>query len=50
MVSYGGAAHSFTKREAGTDPSPGAAYSETADRRSWAHMKLFFGELFEAVH
>jgi len=46
FVSYAGAVHSFTKPEAGDDPSKGAAYQKAADQRSWAHMRLFFGELF----
>lgn len=46
LVSYGGAVHSFTHREAGNDPSKGAAYDEAADRRSWEAMKAFFAEIF----
>ncbi|MEZ5300459.1 MAG: dienelactone hydrolase family protein [Verrucomicrobiales bacterium] len=46
LVAYGGAVHSFTKKAAGDDPSKGAAYDEKADQRSWAHMRLFFDELF----
>ncbi|MEX1114499.1 MAG: hypothetical protein WEB53_04570 [Akkermansiaceae bacterium] len=33
-VFYSGAVHSFTHAEAGDDPSKGAAYQETVDRRS----------------
>ncbi|MBF0547987.1 MAG: dienelactone hydrolase family protein [Candidatus Riflebacteria bacterium] len=47
MMYYGSAVHSFTNREAGNDPSKGAAYNEKADKRSWAEMKIFFRELFE---
>jgi dienelactone hydrolase len=47
MVSYGGAVHSFTHKEAGDDPSKGAAYHESADRRSWVAMQSFFAELFK---
>ncbi|MGL5017354.1 MAG: dienelactone hydrolase family protein [Luteolibacter sp.] len=47
MVSYGGAVHSFTHQEAGDDPSKGAAYDESADRRSWVAMQAFFAELFK---
>jgi dienelactone hydrolase len=47
MVSYGGAVHSFTHPEAGDDPSKGAAYHESADRRSWVAMQSFFAELFK---
>jgi dienelactone hydrolase len=46
MISYGGAVHSFTNPDAGSDPSKGAAYDAKADRRSWEHMKVFFAELF----
>ena len=46
MVYYGGAVHSFSNPDSGNDPSKGAAYNAEADRRSWAEMKLFFGEIF----
>jgi len=44
FVSYGGAVHSFTNPEAGSDNYKGAAYNERADRRSWEAMKTFFAE------
>jgi dienelactone hydrolase len=47
MVEYGGAVHSFTDEGAGNDNSKGAAYNESADRRSWQAMKLFFSEIFK---
>lgn len=47
FIAYADAVHAFTQKMAGDDPSKGAAYQETADRRSWAHMKLFFSEIFE---
>ena len=47
MVFYGGAVHSFTNPDSGSDPSRGMAYNERADKRSWEHMKLFFAELFK---
>jgi dienelactone hydrolase len=47
FIAYSGAVHSFTNPGSGDDPSRGAAYNETADRRSWRHMKMFFDELFE---
>jgi len=47
MVIYGGAVHSFTNPDAGSDKSRGAAYDERADRRSWEAMNLFFREVFE---
>ncbi len=43
---YGGAVHSFTIREAGSDNSRGAAYNAAADKRSWEAMKQFFAEIF----
>jgi dienelactone hydrolase len=46
MISYGGAVHSFTHPEAGTDPTQGAAYDAPAARRSWAAMLGFFDEIF----
>lgn len=44
LVAFGGAVHSFTHRDAGTDNSKGAAYNEKADRRSWKMMLDFFAE------
>ncbi len=35
LVSFGGAVHSFTVKDAGNDPSKGMAYDEKADLRSW---------------
>ena len=46
LVHYSGAVHSFTHKEAGDDPSKGAAYDAKADARSWEDMKQFFAELF----
>jgi len=46
FISYPGAVHSFTKKEAGTDPSKGQAYNASADHGSWEAMKEFFGEIF----
>ena len=46
FVSYGGAVHSFTIAEAGSDNSKGAAYNKQADERSWEAMKNFFNEIF----
>jgi len=46
FISYAGAVHSFTQKEAGNDPSKGAAYQEAAARRSWQHMQDFLKELF----
>ena len=47
LVSYSGAMHSFSQPEADA-PDHGAAYHATADRRSWAAMRAFFGEIFAA--
>ena len=48
VVLYGpNVVHSFTQPHAGDDPSKGAAYDETADKRSWIAMKAFFDEIFE---
>jgi len=46
MVIFGGAVHSFTVPEAGSDPSKGMAYNEKAAKRSWEMMELFFKEIF----
>lgn len=35
LTMYSDAVHSFTEKEAGNDPSKGAAYNEKADQRSW---------------
>jgi dienelactone hydrolase len=47
MVSFGGAVHSFTNPDSGSDNSRGIAYNEKADKRSWEHMKMFFAEVFK---
>ncbi|HEX9997641.1 MAG TPA: dienelactone hydrolase family protein [Abditibacterium sp.] len=46
FISYSGAVHSFTEKEAGNDISKGSAYNERADKRSWQAMKTFFNEIF----
>lgn len=46
MIVYGGAVHSFTNPESGSDPAKGSAYNEKADRRSWQAMLDFFEEIF----
>ena len=46
FIAYAGAVHAFTQKEAGNDPSKGAAYQEAAATRSWRHMKDFLGEIF----
>lgn len=47
FVSYSGAVHAFTQKGAGNDISKGAAYNESADRRSWQALKNFLGEMVE---
>jgi dienelactone hydrolase len=47
LIEYGGAVHSFTNPEAGSDPSKGAAYNEKADHRSWEAMRTFFNDIFQ---
>jgi dienelactone hydrolase len=47
MVIYAGAQHSFTNPSADQYGIKGIRYQKQADRRSWAHMKLFFEELFQ---
>jgi dienelactone hydrolase len=44
---YGGVCHGFTSPEAGGVPAPGFGYSATADRRSWAELRSFLGEIFD---
>jgi dienelactone hydrolase len=46
MVVYGGAIHSFSNPDAGKFGIEGIAYNEKAAKRSWAHMKMFFDEIF----
>ena len=46
FVAYGHAVHSFTQKDAGDDPSKGAAYNAHADRESWEAMKNFFANAF----
>jgi dienelactone hydrolase len=44
---YGGVRHGFTSPEAGGNPQPGFGYSPAADRRSWAELRSFLGEIFD---
>ena len=46
FIAYGGAVHSFTNPQAGTDPAKGVAYNAQADRRSWQTLTAFLHELF----
>lgn len=47
LILYSNAVHAFTQVEAGNDNSKGAAYNETAAKRSWGHLKLFLEEMFK---
>jgi dienelactone hydrolase len=47
LIKYSGAVHSFSNPAAGNDPAAGAAYNESADKRSWIAMREFFVEIFE---
>ncbi len=44
LIKFGGAVHSFTDPDAGSDNSKGAAYNARADKRSWSDMKAFLAE------
>jgi dienelactone hydrolase len=46
MIIYGNTRHSFTNPGADKYGMAALAYSPASDRRSWAHMILFFNELF----
>lgn len=46
LVTYGGAAHSFTNPNAGKMGLEQLAYDPAADRRSWHDMLDFFAEIF----
>lgn len=46
MIVYAGARHSFTNPAADQRGIEGLKYDKKADMRSWAHMRLFFAEIF----
>ena len=46
-VSYPGAVHAFTQKEAGNDNSKGAAYNEEADHKSWGELGRFLETIFK---
>ena len=51
FISYAGAVHAFTNPGADDFAKAGlngVGYNAAADRRSWAHMQAFFGEIFAA--
>ncbi len=47
MNTYGGARHGFTNPDAAKAGIDNLRYDPAADRRSWARMQAFFGELFQ---
>lgn len=53
FIQYAGAVHAFTNPnadQAAAGGLKGVGYHAAADHRSWAHMRLFFDELFGAAH
>ena len=53
FISYAGAVHAFSnpdadKLNAANGLGGAIAYSPSADRRSWAHMRGFLDEIFAA--
>ncbi|GAA3102171.1 dienelactone hydrolase family protein [Pseudonocardia yunnanensis] len=46
LTVYGGALHGFT-HDGDTGQTPGVAYSETADARSWTAIRSFLTEIFD---
>ena len=47
LIEYAEARHAFTNPASAERESDAVNYVESADRRSWAHMKLFFEETFD---
>ncbi len=47
FYAYPGAVHSFTEKEAGNDPTKGAAYNEDADVLSWQRSLSFLEKAFK---
>ena len=46
VITYGGAQHAFTNRDADQRNVPGLRYQAAADRRSWQVLQIFLQELF----
>lgn len=46
MNTYGGAKHGFTNPDAGNFGIEALEYNESADKRSWKRMQVFFNEIF----
>jgi dienelactone hydrolase len=49
LTKYSGAVHAFMVKDAGNDPSKGAAYNERVAKRAWVAMKDFFVDVFGAT-
>ena len=47
VVSYEGAHHSFTNRDADRHKIPNIKYNAKADKESWEEMKNFLADLFK---
>jgi len=47
MIVYAGARHSFTNPGADAHGIDALQYNESADRRSWKHLQVFFDEIFQ---
>lgn len=47
FIAYAGAEHSFTNPGADAYGIDGVSYDQRADRRSWAHMRVFFESVFD---
>jgi dienelactone hydrolase len=46
VITYGGAQHAFTNRDADQRNIPGLRHHAAADRRSWQVLQVFLQELF----
>ena len=46
LIAYGNSVHGFTNPGNANVNAKGVGYNEDADRRSWADMRQFFGEIF----
>lgn len=46
LTEYAHAVHAFTQKDAGNDPSKGAAYNADADKHSWESLVAFLKEIF----
>ena len=48
VIVYGGAQHGFTRADAIAGATPGVAYDERADRRSFSAISAFLSDAFAA--